>query len=54
MLLPPIITISFPFRDLQHLPRSLREALLRPLRDIGNGLYFGVVGIVKVCIDCYC
>jgi hypothetical protein len=34
-------------RDLQHLPRSPREAVLRPLRDIGNGLYYGVVGIVK-------
>ena len=50
-LFPPAmvcILILFPHRDLQHLPRSPREAVLRPLRDIGNGLYYGIVGIVKV------
>ena len=40
--------VPLPHRDLQHLPRSPREAVLRPLRDIGNGLYYGLVGIVKV------
>ena len=34
-------------RDLQHIPRSPKEAVLRPLRDIGNGLYYGIIGIVK-------
>ena len=35
-------------KDLQRPPRTAKEAALRPFRDIGNGLYCGVAGLVKV------
>lgn len=34
--------------ELQRQPRTTTEAMTRPLRDIGNGVYYGVVGLVKV------
>jgi hypothetical protein len=35
-------------KDLQRPPRNGKEAVMRPLKDIGNGLYCGVTGLVKV------
>ncbi len=33
--------------ELQRAPKTLREAFIRPFRDIGNGIYCGFVGLVK-------
>jgi len=34
--------------DLHQLPRTKKDIVMRPLRDIGNGVYFGIVGVVKI------
>lgn len=34
--------------DLMRPPTSLRDAALRPARDLGVGFYYGIVGVVKV------
>lgn len=33
--------------ELQRAPKTIKEALVRPFRDVGNGIYCGVVGLVK-------
>ena len=39
--------------ELHRQPRTPAEAISRPLKDIGNGVYYGVVGLVKVPYNSY-
>ena len=34
--------------DLNQIPRTKKDKILRPFRDLGNGIYCGIVGVVKV------
>jgi vacuolar protein sorting-associated protein 13A/C len=34
--------------ELQRVPSTIKEAAKRPLKDVGNGFYYAVVGVVKV------
>ena len=34
--------------DLHQAPRTKKDVILRPFRDIGNGVFYGIVGVVKI------